>query len=165
MTRSLDCDTAAELEQAVTTVEEGTSAAATFRQSLVNFTLGSGSVNWASFGTSAPSASETTAGIAELATQGETDTGTDDLRIVTPLKLANYSGRKLKYSVNVGDGSATQYNVTHNLGTRDVSVTVYRNGTPWDNVECDVERSSTTVVVVRFSAAPTTNQFTVVVLG
>jgi trimeric autotransporter adhesin len=32
-------------------------------------------------------ASEGTSGIAELATQAETDTGTDDLRIVTPLKL------------------------------------------------------------------------------
>ena len=40
----------------------------------------------------APPASESVAGIAELATQGETDTGTDDLRIVTPLKLANASG-------------------------------------------------------------------------
>jgi hypothetical protein len=32
-------------------------------------------------------ASETVSGIAELATQTETDTGTDDLRIVTPLKF------------------------------------------------------------------------------
>ena len=36
----------------------------------------------------APAASETVAGIAELATQAEVATGTDDLRIVTPLKLA-----------------------------------------------------------------------------
>lgn len=34
-------------------------------------------------------ASETVSGIAELATQTETDAGTDDLRIVTPLKLLN----------------------------------------------------------------------------
>jgi hypothetical protein len=34
-----------------------------------------------------PAASETVAGIAELATQTETNTGTDDLRIVTPLKF------------------------------------------------------------------------------
>src|SRR3990172_5612904 len=36
-----------------------------------------------------PAASETVSGIAELATQAEVSTGTDDLRIVTPLKLAN----------------------------------------------------------------------------
>lgn len=39
-------------------------------------------------------ASETTAGKAELATQGETNAGTDDLRIVTPLKLATRQGVK-----------------------------------------------------------------------
>lgn len=36
---------------------------------------------------SPPAASETVAGILELATQAETNTGTDDLRAVTPLKL------------------------------------------------------------------------------
>lgn len=34
-------------------------------------------------------ASETTAGIAEIATQAETNTGTDDARFITPLKLKN----------------------------------------------------------------------------
>lgn len=38
-----------------------------------------------------PAASESAAGIAELATQTETNTGTDDARIVTPLKLATYA--------------------------------------------------------------------------
>lgn len=37
-------------------------------------------------------ASETNAGIIEIATQAETDAGTDDARAVTPAKLANYSG-------------------------------------------------------------------------
>lgn len=39
-----------------------------------------------------PAATETNSGIAEIATQAETDTGTDDTRIVTPLKLANFVG-------------------------------------------------------------------------
>lgn len=38
-----------------------------------------------------PDASETVKGIAELATQTETDAGTDDARIVTPKKLADYA--------------------------------------------------------------------------
>ncbi len=37
-------------------------------------------------------ATETIIGGGELATQAETDAGTDDLRIVTPLKLTNFSG-------------------------------------------------------------------------
>lgn len=35
-------------------------------------------------------ASETIPGIAEIATQSETDTGTDDTRFITPLKLTNF---------------------------------------------------------------------------
>ena len=44
--------------------------------------------DWVASGvtTIVPDASETVKGIAELATQAETTTGTDDLRIVTPLK-------------------------------------------------------------------------------
>lgn len=39
-----------------------------------------------------PPATETQKGIAEIATQAETDAGVDDTRIVTPLKLANFVG-------------------------------------------------------------------------
>ncbi len=39
-----------------------------------------------------PDADETTKGIAEVATQVETDAGTDDTKIVTPSKLASWTG-------------------------------------------------------------------------
>jgi len=165
MTRSLDASTFAELEQAVTTVEEGTSSAVTYRQDQVNGTIGSSSISWVTFGTSAPAASETTAGIAELATQGETDTGTDDARIVTPLKLANWSGRLRKVSSNVGDGSATSYTVTHNLNTRDVIVRVFPNSGQYDDVEVDVQRTGVNTVAVVFATAPSSDAYRVVVLG
>lgn len=42
------------------------------------------------FPISAPQATETTAGIAEIADQAEVDAGTDDERFVTPLKLATF---------------------------------------------------------------------------
>lgn len=163
-TRSLDADTFPELEQAVVTVEEGTSAGSSFRQTAVNGTLGSTNVSWSVFGTSAPSASETTAGIAELATQAEVDAGTDDLRIVTPLKLATWSGRIRRFATNIGDGSTTSFAVTHNLNTRDVQVVVFNNSS-FDEVFCDVIHTSTTVVTCIFNSAPTTNQYRVVVMG
>lgn len=165
MTRALDANTFAELEQAVVTVEEGTSAGATFRQTAVNGVIGTNNVLWSSFGTAAPSATETTAGIAELATQAEVDTGTDDLRIVTPLKLANWAGRPRKFQQTFGDGAATQYTITHNLNTRDVQASVYRNSGAYDEVLCDVEYTTVNTVTLRFAAAPASNAFRVVIDG
>lgn len=165
MTRSADANTFAELEQAVVTVEEGTSAGASFRQTAVNGTIDSTSVAWTSFGTSAAAATETTAGILEIATQAETDTGTDDLRSVTPMKLANWSGRKRKATASIGDGSATSFNLDHNFNTRDVTVEVYRNSGNYDSVLCDVTRPSVNRVTLTFAAAPAASAFNVVVLG
>lgn len=48
-------------------------------------------------------ATESVAGIAEIATQAETDAGTDDMRIVTPLKLATYAGSQSIKRVTVAD--------------------------------------------------------------
>ncbi len=162
MTRSLDGSTAIELEQAITTVDEGTSAGTSWRQSLVNFTLGSGAIAWSQFGVGASAASESTAGIAEVATQVETDAGSDDARFVTPLKLATYSGRAKRYAATFGDGAATQYDLTHNLGTLDVQVSVHvvASGA---TVLCDVTRTSTTVVRLNFAAAPANNTLRCVV--
>lgn len=57
-------------------------------------------------------ATETAAGIAEIATQAETNTGTDDLRFVTPLKLAGAISRAGPAAV-VSTGSANAYVVTY----------------------------------------------------
>lgn len=165
MTRALDASTFLELESAVVSVDEGTDANATFRQTQVNGVIDTNNVIFGPFGTSAPAASETTAGTAELATQAETDAGTDDLRIVTPLKLANWSGRKLKFAQNIGDGSATSIPVTHNLNTRDVNVEVYRNSGNFDTVNVEVQRTSVNALAIVFASAPAANAYRVVVLG
>lgn len=153
-TRALDASTSPELEQAITTVEEGTSAGATYRQTAINFTIDSGAVTWTSFGTSAGAASESGAGVAELATQGEVDTGTDDLRIVTPLKLATWSGRMRKTSGTIGDGSATAYTVTHNFNSRNVMVSVFKNSGNYDEVLVDITRPTVNSIVITFASAP-----------
>lgn len=165
MTRAADCSTSAELEQAIASIEEGTSAGSTFRQTAVNFTLGTNAVAWTAFGVVAPAATETTAGIAEIATQAETDTGTDDARMVSPAKLASWSGRIKKVSANFGDGSATQYDITHNLNTFDVHVAVFRNSGAEDEIICDIGRPTVNAVRLNFVAAPSSNQYRCVVIG
>ncbi len=165
MTRSLDANTAAELEQAIVTVEEGTSANASFRQTSVNANLGVTVINFVAFGTGVGAASEATAGIAELATQAEVDAGVDDARIVTPAKLAAQANRKLKFPFNIGDNAATQFIITHNLNTFDVLVEVFRNSGARDSIICDVDRPDANSVRLTFAAPPTLNQFRCVVLG
>jgi hypothetical protein len=68
-----------------------------------------------------------------------------------------------KYAASVGDGAATSYTVTHNLGTRDVIVTVYDNSSPYAEVITDVAHTTTNTVTIAFSVAPTSNQYRVVV--
>lgn len=166
MTRALDASTFSELEAAVVNVEEGTSNGGTkWRQTQVNGTINTNNVLWVSDATSAPAASETTAGIAEVATQAETDTGTDDARFVTPLKLATYAGKAKRYSQNVGDASATSIVVTHNLNTDDTQVYVRETGGSKRMVLCEVQHTSVNSVTLVFDAAPALNAYRVTVLA
>jgi hypothetical protein len=80
------------------------------------------------------------------------------------LDTANGYGVR-KYSTSVGDGSATSYTVTHNLGTKDLTVQVYDNSSPYAQVETDVEHSGNNTVAIKFAQAPTTDQYRVVVIG
>ena len=66
---------------------------------------------------------------------------------------------------NLGDNSATSFNIDHNLNTRDVTVEIYRNSGNYDTVIADVQRPSLNRVTVIFANAPTTNQFRAVVVG
>jgi hypothetical protein len=165
MTRSLDCSTANELEQAVTTVEEGTNAGTSFRQTTVNFVLGTGSPVWAAFGGSVPAASETVAGKVELADATEIDAGTDGTRAVSPLRLAGSKFAARKFAANFGDGAATSYAITHNLNTLDVWVEIYRNSGNRDTVLAEVQRTSVNQITIVTDTAPAANAFRVVIVS
>lgn len=66
-----------------------------------------------------------------------------------------------RYAADVGSGTAVT--VAHNLNTRDVTVEVYRNTTPWDTIDCDVERGTVNNVTLRFTVAPAAGDYRVVV--
>lgn len=64
----------------------------------------------------------------------------------------------------IGNGSATTYTIdVSSLNTRDLMVQCYRNGTPYDTVHLDVERTSTSVLTLRSQTALSTNQVKVLV--
>ena len=76
----------------------------------------------------------------------------------------NYHAITRKFSGTIGNGVLTQIPVTHNLGARDVSVQVYDSNT-YETVECDVVRTSTSVVTLGFTVAPAAGAYTVVIVG
>lgn len=163
-TRAPQASTSDELENAVVIVDEGTSAGTTWRQGVVNFVLGTGTPLFTAFLATAPAASETVSGIMELATQAETDTGTDDLRAVTPLKLATTPKVK-KYTTSFGDGAATSYVITHNLNTDDSQVYVRETGGSKRFVLCEIQHTSVNSVTLVFSALVASNALRCVVIA
>ena len=70
-----------------------------------------------------------------------------------------------KYTQLVGDGTATSYYVEHGFGTRSVTVQVFQAGTPYAQVETDVERTDTDSVTIKFATAPTQSEYEVIVIG
>ena len=70
-----------------------------------------------------------------------------------------------KYTVTVGDNSATSIAVNHELGTRYVTVQVFQSTTPYAQVEADVEHTDVDNVTIKFATAPTTGEYEVVVVG
>lgn len=70
----------------------------------------------------------------------------------------------VKFVADFGDGSTLSYPITHNLGTLDVIVRVYRKSDGVD-VEVDVTRNSTNQVTVGVTTAPASNAYRIVVHG
>lgn len=70
-----------------------------------------------------------------------------------------------RYATDIGNNSAVDFTVTHSFGTRDVVVQVYETESPYGQVFPDIEATSTDTVTIKFSSAPTTNQYRVVVTG
>jgi len=112
-------------------------------------------------------ASESAKGIIQLATTAEANAGSDNAKAITPAKLAGYLSNGAytkKYSADVGDGTNTSYTITHNLGTRDVVVSVQAKS-DYHVVECEVIATTTSAVILNFNVAPTNNQYRVTIVA
>ena len=62
-------------------------------------------------------------------------------------------------------GAGTTHTVTHNLNTRDITVQVYEAVSPYAQVFPDLELVSVNAVDVKFSVAPGSDSYRVVVIG
>lgn len=119
--------------------------------------------NWIQLEVNRDQATESVLGVSRIATQTETNTGTNDTAYVTPLKMVTYLSNAVGgFAANVGNESATSFALTHNLGTRDVTVLIYDNAT-YEQIYADVVMTSTTVVTVSFATAPASNAYRVVI--
>jgi hypothetical protein len=62
-------------------------------------------------------------------------------------------------------GTGTSFTVTHNFGTRDVTVQVRKSGSTYDLVYTDVQMTTTDTVTVIFATSVTGSDYTVTVIG
>lgn len=70
-----------------------------------------------------------------------------------------------KYSVAVGNGSATSIVVTHNLNTQDVTVMLRETASPYNIVLTDIQITSANTITLIFATAPASGKYTVTVVG
>lgn len=69
-----------------------------------------------------------------------------------------------KYSTSIGDNVETTIVVTHNLGTRNVVVSVH-DATTYEEVYPDVEKTDANTVTLGFAEPPGTSAYVVTVIG
>lgn len=115
-------------------------------------------------------ATESTPGIAALATQAECTTGTNDTKIVTPLKMATYvSGMAKKFVVNntslTASGGVCIWSITNSLGTADVGVHVYEVTTGEEVMVSTTVASGTITVKINSSSNIAADTYRAVVIG
>lgn len=162
MARAADADVYTELIGASVFVMEGTAYGSTSWVQGNHYLTSFASQSWTQFS----GASTTTAGAGLVATGNVFSVGagtgitvnTNDVAIDTAVVVR-------KYAADIGNGSSTAITVTHNLNTRDVTVAIYDPANSYAEVFADIEHSTTNTITVRFSVAPTTNQYRVVVHG
>lgn len=114
--------------------------------------------NWKFIQGNVLAASETVAGVLEIATTSETNTGTDDVRAVTPLKLAGYATTKAfaktYYAGSLTLVANTPLTVTHSLGLQNRNACV---AMVWDSthsaISVDIDSVDTNSLTITSAVA------------
>jgi len=80
------------------------------------------------------------------------------------IEIIDYTYLTKKMAQTIGDDDNNSFDIYHNFGTLDVSVTIYDTDTG-EEVFADVTHASTSKINVSFAVSPAVNQFRVVVVG
>lgn len=170
LTRRTDSQTQANLIGQVVTVTEGSASNADkafIQQTVGTITLETTNLTYGPFlagatytGTNGVTVSGTTISAA-VAAGGGVLAAAGGLSVDTTVVVR-------KAALSVGNGAATTFTVTHNLGTFDVQVEVYdtTTNTVNDTVDVDVLRPTVNTVTINvLGFTPTTNQLRVLISG
>lgn len=193
-TRTPDMDVAAEVNRATVLITEGTVGQGDiYQQTAIVTTLGTDTVTWvkvaegnaiysadgATLTLTGTTFSITNGGVgasqlaAAVAGNGLTGGGGSALAVGagTGVSVAadtvavDTTVVARKYTTTVGDGAATSYVITHNLGNQWCAVQVFLNSGSFAQVDCDIELTSSTTCTLRFATAPASAAYRVVVIG
>lgn len=177
--RADDVNTAAEINDATVLVDAGsTLKGKIYTQTATVTTLGTDAVTWTVTGDITVYTADDTS-LELVGTQFRIkDEGVTAAKIATSAVgtgLTGGAGSPLavdtatvvrKYATTIGDGAATSFTITHNLNTRDVTVSVYLAAGTFEEVEVDVRHATVNTVTIIFTGVvPANNEYRVVVHG
>lgn len=123
--------------------------------------------NWRYINRNVYDATETLAGKIEIATTSETNTGTDDTRAVTPLKLAGFISNRALAKVYFASGLSltadTPLTVTHNLGLQNRNAfTINVVDSTHSSISVDVDSTSVNALTLTSAVALTGVSVTII---
>jgi len=161
LTRTLDANSASLLRGAAVSVTEGTSNAdKVFTQNADSITLGTTVLTWVQLGGAAASY---LAG-SGLSLNGQTFAVVAGAGIIADATSTRIDPSVVPRKFAMAVPSSTTPVITHNLGTRDVGVTVYDTAT-FQEVDADPTHTDVNTVTLGFGVAPAAGAFRVVVTG
>lgn len=170
-TRTTDADLGSELLGGAMFVEEGTTQADTAWVCTTDSpaTIGSTVLTFVQFGSSSVAANSVDntklADMATMTIKGNNAGSTGDPIDLSRPQVAAMFRTYWAFAFSVACAGALSTTVNHNMNTQSVLVDVWRATTPWDTVECDVERTTVNSVTVRFAVAPAAGEYNITVVG
>lgn len=88
----------------------------------------------------------------------------DNTRHITSGERTKWGSKTDKYATNIGNGTATEFTITHNLGTKDLAIGIEEVATG-EMVITDILKVDVNSIKVLFAQAPSSNQYRVTIVG